>query len=403
MNTRKKLIFLCYVGLAFGLLNFVSVTSAAVSNNNPAYQRLAAMLPLYQSAVQHPWPRLNTAETLSLGRQGPDILVLRQRLCATHDLSATICKQQANSPIFDKELAEAVAFFQERHGLMDDGQVGKLTRQALNISPEQRMHQIQINLQRWSRLIALAEPAYIWINIPDHYLRLIKDHHAILMARIIVGKLSRQTPEINSKVTRIVLNPYWTVPPGIARNDVIPQIIKNKDYLQQHRMRVFSVNRPNKALDPDEVDWLAAQQNPARIILRQDPGPHNALGQIKFEFSNPYMIYLHDTPSKRLFDAQRRLFSSGCVRMEDPFELLEALAEFDPSIKQSEAHIESALESGETVTLRLKQAIPIHLTYITAWVDKAGVLHFWDDVYSRDPKPSATQKEKLEQDLAPAI
>lgn len=393
MSIKRPLIFL-------GLFSFFSVANAAESNNNPAYQRLEAMLPLYQAAVQHPWPQLNTDETLSVGMQGPDVLVLRQRLCATHDLSQAVCNQHAENARFDEQVEEGVEFFQERHGLIADGNVGKLTRQALNVSPEQRVHQVQINLQRWSRLMALAEPAYIWINIPDHYLRLIKDHHTILEARIIVGKPSRQTPDINSKVTRIILNPYWTVPPGIARKDVIPQIIKNKDYLQQHRMRVFSVNRPNQALDPDEVDWLAAEKNPSRIILRQDPGPHNALGQIKFEFANPHMIYLHDTPSKHLFDAERRLFSSGCVRMEDPFELLEALAEFDPSIKQTESQIESTLESGETVSIRLKQAIPIHLTYITAWVDKAGVLHFWDDVYSRDPKFSVTQKEK---ELAPTV
>ena len=399
MSMKRKLISLRDIGLSLGLLSFFSVASAAASDNNPAYQRLEKMLPLYQAAVQHPWPRLKTDETLSVGMQGPDVLVLRQRLCATHDLSQTVCDQHAKNALFDEQVEEGVEFFQERHGLIADGDVGKLTRQALNVSPAQRVHQIQVNLQRWSRLIALAEPAYIWINIPDHYLRLIKDHHAILEARIIVGKPSRQTPEINSKVTRIILNPYWTVPPGIARKDVIPQIIKNKDYLQQHRMRVFSANRPNTALDLDEVDWLAAEKNPSRIILRQEPGPHNALGQIKFEFSNPHMIYLHDTPSKHLFDAERRLFSSGCVRMEDPFELLEALAEFDPSIKQTESQIESTLESGETVSIRLKQAVPIHLTYITAWVDKAGVVHFWDDVYSRDPKFSVAQKESVEKEL----
>jgi L,D-transpeptidase YcbB len=289
-------------------------------------------------------------------------------------------------------------FFQERHGLAVDGQVGELTRQALNVTPQQRAHQIQINLQRWSRLIDLAGPAYIWINIPDHYLRLIKNHQVILSSRIIVGKLSRQTPEIDSKVTRIILNPYWTVPPGIAKKDVIPAIIHNRNYLKQHRLRVFSSRAPYKALDPEELDWSSLQRNPGRIILRQDPGPHNALGQIKFEFSNPYLVYLHDTPAKRLFDADRRLFSSGCVRMEDPFELLEALAEFDPAIQQSEAQIETALESGKTVTIRLQRPIPIHLTYITAWVDKTGVLHFWDDVYGRDPVLPA-DKEKQVNDL----
>lgn len=401
MTVKTKLIFLRNIGL--GLFSFFAVVSAAEANNNPTYQRLEKFLPFYQAAVKRPWPQLNTQEPLSVGMQGSNVLVLRRRLCATHDLSESVCYQHAENPLFDAQVEEGVKFFQERHGLNPDGEVGMLTKRALNVLPEQRLQQIQINLKRWSRLIALAEPSYIWINIPDHYLRLIKNHRTILMARIIVGKQSRQTPDINSKVTRIILNPYWTVPPSIARNDVIPQIIRNTDYLQQHRMRVFSANQPNVELDPEEVDWLAAQKNPGRIIIRQDPGPHNALGQIKFEFSNPHMIYLHDTPSKHLFDKERRLFSSGCVRMEDPFELLEALAEFDPSIKQSESQIESTLESGKTVSLRLKRAIPIHLTYITAWVDKTGVLHFWEDVYDKDTKLSYITKENFERHLPQAV
>lgn len=379
---RRAFIFLLRLGFISGLL-FCSFLANAEQREDP-YQRLENSLPLYEAAVKHPWPRLNLAESLHFGMRDSAVLILRQRLCATHDLSSESCRLHSNDRQFDEELEDAVALFQERHGLISDGIVGEATRQALNVSPWQRLQQIKLNLQRWSRLIRIVEPAYIWINVPDHRLRLIKDHHAILISRIIVGKPSRKTPEINSKVTRVILNPFWTVPPGIARRDVIPQIIKNKGYLQQRRMKVFSVNQPNKPLDPYQVDWLAAQKNPSRIILRQDPGPHNALGQIKFEFSNPYLVYLHDTPGKHLFDEERRLFSSGCVRMEDPFDLLEALTQFDPSLKQTEAQIEVTLESGKTVAIRLTRPIPIHLTYITAWVDKIGVLHFWDDVYGQD-------------------
>jgi murein L,D-transpeptidase YcbB/YkuD len=377
-NHRGRFIFLWCIGLVLGCL------SGTAKASDSAYQRLEDSLPLYEAAAVHPWPRLNLVKNLSVGMHDPTIAVLRQRLCATHDLPATACNFHPNETYFDESLEEAVAFFQKRHGLVSDGIVGELTQRSLNVSPKQRVQQIQLNLQRWSRLIGLAESAYIWINIPDHQLRLIKDHHVILISRIIVGKLSRQTPEINSQVTRIILNPYWTVPPGMARRDVIPEIIKNKNYLQQHRMKVFAANQPNVALNPDEVDWLAIEQNPSRIILRQEPGPHNALGQIKFEFSNPHLVYLHDTPAKHLFGAERRLFSSGCVRMEDPFYLLEALAQLDPSLKQAEPQIEAALESGKTTAIQLAQPIPIHLTYITAWVDRAGMLYLWDDVYGLD-------------------
>ena len=386
----------------FSLATLNSVSAQTPSVMIPAYSRLEKKLAFYQQAAQHPWPRLQTNEVLSIGMQDPMVAVLRQRLCATEDLTKSACTNVTNPNNFDEQVEDAVALFQERHGLNDDGVVGATTRQALNVSAAQRLHQIEFNLQRWSRLIALANPAYIWINVPDHRLRLVKDHHAILTARVIVGKPSRPTPEINSEVTRIILNPYWTVPPGIARRDVIPKAMRDPNYLSRSHIRIYAVNQPNKELDPSAVDWLAVKKNPGRYILRQDPGPHNSLGQIKFEFANPHLVYLHDTPSKALFDAERRLFSSGCVRLEAPFEFLEALEELDPSLQQAASRIEVALESGRTTVINLKTPIPIHLTYITAWVDKKEVVHFWDDVYGRDPA-LPVNKEQLANDLPEPI
>jgi L,D-transpeptidase YcbB len=387
----------------FFLATFNSVQAhTPQSTTIPAYLRLEKKLAFYQQAAQHPWPLLQTNEVLSIGMNDPAVAVLRQRLCASEDLMMSACDNMAKLNAFDERVEAAVAWFQERHGLNDDGIVGAATRKAMNVSAAQRLHQIQFNLQRWSRLIALANPAYIWINIPDHRLRLVKDHHAILTTRVIVGKPSRQTPEINSKVTRIILNPSWTVPPGIARRDVIPKAMRDANYLSRSHIRLFAANQPNRELDPNTVDWLAVNKNPGRYILRQDPGPHNSLGRIKFEFANPHFVYLHDTPSKALFDAERRLFSSGCVRLEDPFEFLKALEEFDPSLQQAASRIEAALESGRTTGINLKTPIPIHLTYITAWVDKNDVLHFWDDVYSRDPALPA-DKEQLANDLPEPI
>lgn len=384
------------LGVLLGLFSLISFNSAQARTQAvsiPAYLRLESKLAFYQNAAQHSWPRLETNEVLSVGMQNPAVAVLRERLCATEDLMGSACTDAINPTEFDESVEDAVAFFQERHGLNDDGVVGVATRQALNVSAIQRLHQIQYNLQRWSRLIDLANPAYIWINVPDHRLRLVKDHHAILTARVIVGKPSRQTPEINSKVTRIILNPYWTVPPGIARRDVIPKAMRDPNYLRRAHIRLFARNQPNKELDPDTVNWLTVQKNPGRYILRQDPGPHNSLGQIKFEFANSHLIYLHDTPSKALFDAERRLFSSGCVRLEDPFGFLKALEFIDPSLQSAASHIEEALQSGRTTVINLKTPIPIHLTYITAWVDKNDVLHFWDDVYGRDPVLPADKKQ----------
>jgi murein L,D-transpeptidase YcbB/YkuD len=393
------------VSLMLSLFSVATLTQAQTdskSSSITAYQRLEKKLGVYQQAAQHPWPRLQTNQLLSIGMRGPAVAVLRQRLCATKDLVESACTHVANPNDFDEHVEEGVAFFQERHGLNDDGVVGATTRQALNVSVTQRLHQIQFNLQRWTRLIGLANPAYIWINVPDHRLRLVKNHHAVLTARVIVGKPSRQTPEINSKVTRIILNPYWTVPPGIARREIIPKAMRDANYLSRNHIRLFAANQPNKELDPRAVDWFAVKKNPERYILRQDPGPYNSLGQIKFEFANSHLVYLHDTPSKALFDAERRLFSSGCVRLENPFEFLEALEKLDPSLQQAASSIKAALESGRTTIINLKTPIPIHLTYITAWVDKNDVLHFWDDVYGRDPVLPA-DKEQLANDLPEPI
>lgn len=375
------------IGLMLSIVSFTTLTHAQTNlpSSIPAYQRLEKKLALYQQAAQYTWPRLEANKVLSVGMHDPVVAVLRQRLCASNDLAESACRQTTNLNDFDEQVENAVALFQERHGLNGDGVVGAATRQALNVSVTERLHQIQFNLQRWSRLISLANPSYIWINVPDHRLRLIKDHHAILTARVIVGKPSRPTPEINSHITRIVLNPYWTVPPGIARRDVIPKAMRDRNYLRRSHIRLFAANQASKELNPYTVDWLAVKKNPGRYILRQDPGPHNSLGQIKFEFANQHLVYLHDTPTKDLFDAERRLFSSGCVRLEDPFAFLNALKTLDPSLQEAAPRIDAALESGRTTVINLKTPIPIHLTYITAWVDKNDVLHFWDDVYGRDP------------------
>ncbi len=261
------------IGLLLSLFSFTTLAQAQTDSASsiPAYQRLEKKLAFHQQAAQNLWSCLETNQVLSVGMQDPAVAVLRQRLCASEDLDESACTRVANPNDFDEQVEDAVAFFQERHGLNDDGIGGATTRQALNVSAAERLHQIQFNCQRWSRLINLANPAYIWINVPDHRLRLIKDHHAILTARVIMGKPSRPTPEINSHVTQIILNPYWTMPPGIARRDVIPKAMRNPSYLHRSHIRIYARNQPNKELDPQTVDWLAAKKNLGGYVLRQDP------------------------------------------------------------------------------------------------------------------------------------
>lgn len=388
MNTVcPQPVFLKAKRIVFSLVLYfyANASNALTPSMNPAVQRLSDSLARYERLAQQPWQSIAIKQNLVLGHDSPVVPLLRTRLCQYGDIPASICRASLEGAHYDESLEAGVIHFQERHGIPADGVVGPRTLHALNVSPAQRVHQIRLNLKRWYHLIALAEPNYIWVNVPDHRLRLVKNHQAIFIARVIVGKPSQQTPEIHSAVTQIVLNPFWVVPPGIARRDIIPKAMKDPAFLIRSRIRVFSASAPSRELDPYEVDWSAALRHPGRYILRQDPGTHNALGQIKFLFSNQHLVYLHDTPTKHLFDQSVRLFSSGCVRMEDPFDLLHALTLFDASLTPKVAELDQHLESGKQVVIRLQQPVPIHITYLTAWTDPKGVVHFWDDVYSLDP------------------
>lgn len=403
----KKIIINILTGLSALSLSIPSVFAStlnadqAIAANGDngkqatSHQRLEKMLPIYEKAVQKPWPVLSVQYTLKKGVKDPAVIVLRKRLCKTKDM---VCSGSKNNMWFDEQLEEAVRLFQERHNLKPDGIVGSSTRVALNISPKARLQQIRLNLSRLEHLSDQVESRYIWINVPDYRLRLVDNHQAAAIFPVIVGKPSRKTPEIDSKITRITVNPYWYVPPTILRQDIIPKASVN--YLIQHHIRIFSGGHE---ISPQKINWANIRSNPSRYVFRQDPGPHNALGQIKFEFSNPHAVYLHDTPTKALFEQEQRLFSSGCIRLKDPLVFLSHLLEWDEaSLKGQKQRLDNALQSGVTTTFQLGHPIPIHITYITAWVDGDGKLHFWDDVYQHDQQ-LIIQGKNQQEDLPPPV
>ncbi len=202
-----------------------------------------------------------------------------------------------------------------------------------------------------------------------------------MQRRVIVGRPDRPTPELDSAITRIELNPYWNVPRRIARLDIIPRVRRDAGYLARQGIRVLG---EAGEVDPRAVDW--SRPAAGRYRLRQDPGPLNALGVVKFHFPNPYDVYLHDTPAKELFDRPERFFSSGCIRLERPLDLARRLLGADPA--WSGDALERALAAGRTVVIDLAAPMPIHVAYLTAWVDDAGVVQFRDDVYRRDQGPA---------------
>jgi len=342
------------------------------------YQKLRELLPLYQEAMQHPWPALPDNIKLKRGSKSYNVGLLKQHLQATGDLSTD---DQGN--VFDSQLTLAVKRFQERHGLHADGVVGKNTLAELNVPPAVRVQQIEVNMTRWEALAPKLGDRFIMVNVPDYELYVYENNEKILSMKAIVGKTDHQTPELASTVTRIVFNPYWNIPDSIAKNDIAPKVIENPYYLDDMHIKIFSSEADNAyEINPDEVDWDTARYNGVPYHLRQEPGLDNALGLVKFEFYSSNDVYLHDTPAKDLFNLDVRDLSHGCVRLERPFDLVAYLMQDNSDWTNYQQ--EQLLADGRTVYVKVPKPIKVFITYITAWVDEDGVVNFRDDVYGKD-------------------
>jgi murein L,D-transpeptidase YcbB/YkuD len=352
-------------------------TSAPNTSNRTAH-RIHGAIPRYRALAQLPWHTIHTARLpLKIGMQDNSIPLIRERLIQLGDLSKA---QASASPHYGKSLKHGVKLFQWRHGLKADGHIGEKTLHILNVSPATRLSQLQNSMDRWSNFPDAEGDRYIHVNVPNFELNLMKDGNSIINMKIIAGKPKRPTPELYSKVQTIVLNPKWNVPRTIARKDIIPKMLKNPDYLTQENIKIYSSWKKDAyEINPSDINWLKASEYGFPYRMSQTPGNHNALGRVKFVFLNKDNVYLHDTPQKGLFAKIQRAFSSGCVRLERPFELVEYFIQESPTLTHEE--INKKLSSGETQYIRIRNPIPIFITYITAWVDENGRTHFREDVY----------------------
>jgi len=332
-------------------------------------------------AAQGGWPRIPTGPTLREGDTDERMPILRERLIASADLAAPASQEH----LFDGLLKEAVQRFQARHGLTADGVVGTKTLRELNVPITERIRQLAASLERCQPLPSLLEPRHILVNIADFTLKLYENGELRLSMPVIVGKTYRQTPVFNGRISSLVLNPSWEVPHSIATQDLLPKIKKNPDYLNQLHLRVFQGWTTNAELDPATVAWTTLSPSRFPYRLRQDPGPANALGRVKFLFPNPYDVYLHDTPSQSLFQQDSRAFSSGCIRLARPLDLAVYLLEGTP-LGSMDA-LTTALSREKTRSVTLPSPIAVHIAYMTAWVDREGIIQFRPDVYNRDPAP----------------
>jgi len=340
------------------------------------YRRLREELARYRTIVASGgWPRVPEGPRLARGDEGPRVANLRRRLAASGQL------EQDGDDMFDEAVERAVIAFQRRHGLEPDGVVGTATVAALNVATAERARQIELNMERWRWLPQDLGERHIIVNIANFELDVVESGAQVLTMRVVVGRTYRRTPVFSDRMTYLVFNPYWHVPYNLAVQDILPQIKSDPSYLQRQEMTVFRGNT-QEVVDPATVDWSTVTAGTFKFRLRQNPGPNNALGDVKFMFPNRFNVYLHDTPSKTLFGKGARDFSSGCIRLERPLVLAEYLLRDAPG--WTRARIDSILKTRVEQTVSLPRPIPVHLLYWTAWAEPDGTIQFRRDVYERD-------------------
>jgi murein L,D-transpeptidase YcbB/YkuD len=345
---------------------------------HPFYRDLKAALAKYRVIkAAGGWPQIPAGPTLKPGMHDARVLALRRHLSVTGDLTP---RSSEDAKMFDHALAEAVRVFQRRHGLAADGTVGPGTLAALNVPVDERIQQLRVNLERARWVLHNLESTFIMVNVAGYHAHYVKDGHMVWQGRAQVGKPYRQTPSFKAEMTYVVFNPTWTVPPTILINDYLPALKRDPGYAQRKGLKV--IDRAGRAVDPGRVDWSRYSTSNAPYLLRQDAGPRNALGRVKFIFPNDHTVFLHDTPNQTLFDQTDRAFSSGCIRVENALELAQLL--LNDKEGWDRRAIDRAVESRKTRTVYLHKPIPVFLLYWTAWVGADGRVNFRHDLYDRD-------------------
>jgi L,D-transpeptidase YcbB len=324
------------------------------------------------------WGKFTTSlPKLEKGMCNTDIALLKDRLAISQEYYTG---NQEDRDLFDEALQEQVVLFQQRNGLNPDGVVGKGTIEALNITVEERIASIEANLERWRWLSDQLGRRYITVNIANFELQVIQNDSIIFSDRVIVGSKPRKTPVFSSLMTYMVLNPDWTVPPTIQKDDIIPSMIDNPDYLAKKNLKILRTD--GSEVDPLTIKWDKIDSSGFPYRIHQEPGPHNVLGRVKFVFPNKYSIYIHDTPNQSLFSRTDRSFSSGCIRVSRPLDLAACLLKDNPG--WSKEQIKSVIDKGKARTIALPQPIEVHIVYLTAWAADDGVVSFRKDVYELD-------------------
>ncbi len=352
---------------------------ATLRPNHPQYAQLRLMLNGYRNMLlRGGWSPIDEGPTLKPGMTEARVEQMRANLQARgYDVAAGEDPQ-----LYDDGLLEAVKHFQQRHGLDVDGAAGPATLRAMNVSAEERVNQLIVNLERWRWLPRKLGRSHVLVNQAGFELFMVADGKTVDRRRVIVGKPFHQSPMFSDEIVYAEFNPTWTVPASIATKEMLPKILNNPNYLDAKGYELYrGWGAKAKPISPYGVDWSAVSKRKFPFRIVQPPGPKNALGQVKFIFPNKFSVYLHDTPSRQLFARSGRAFSHGCIRVEKPLEFARKMFAQQGGLKPSK--VDPIVDSRKQTRVNLKRKLPVHLAYFTAWIDE-GVPLFFDDVYKRD-------------------
>jgi murein L,D-transpeptidase YcbB/YkuD len=355
---------------------------ASLPPDTRRYNQLKTALAKYREIEKKGgWPTVAAGPTLKPGMAQARVVQVRKRLAVTGDL-----KYAGGKPdLYDDALAAAVKKFQARHGLKDDGSIGNDTVAAMNVSVKDRVEQLVINLERRRWLAGYLGDRYIYVNIADNELKIVEKDKTVYEARVVVGKPYHETPVFSGSMSYIELNPWWNVPHSIATKEMLPTIKKSPGYLAANDYLLLTRQGDNSsAIDASSVDWSEVTPASFPYHIRQKPGPKNALGTTLFMFPNVHNVFIHDTPARSYFNLEDRFFSHGCVRVENPMKLALFLLKRQGDDAMNEARYRAVVEKKEPFRIDFKNPIAVHITYLTAWADNDGTVHFRRDAYNRD-------------------
>jgi murein L,D-transpeptidase YcbB/YkuD len=333
---------------------------------HPQYKALKKHSKLYHALEAEAWEPIvlpKKVRKITPGQRSASIPSIRERLVKLGDHAAIDSVPDAD--LYDSTLVNAMKEFQARHGLIDDGVIGDGVLAAMNVHPRERLKTLLMNMERLRWMPERTDEDLILVNIPEFKLHVLEDGKETMNMEVVVGNEATRTVIFSDTISYIVFSPAWTLPKSIIKNEILPELEKDPDYLESKDMEIIG----------------GTEELP---LIRQRPGEQNALGRVKFMFPNSYNIYLHDTPAKSLFNREERAFSHGCIRVSRPLDLAKYLLRKEDA--WTEDSIKASMDLPEEAIVPLKEKRPVMIAYFTAWVDARGKLNFRNDIYGHDAR-----------------